>query len=77
MISVYASEEDDQQQFARRAAEHFAAHPEHQTYTDEEIACDQWFAVRYGLGNDCVVVFKISDSVEPKNYMELVREYQQ
>lgn len=47
--------------FAKRAANHFAANRGHFTYTDTEIEPDALFAVRWGLGEDCVLVFKVGD----------------
>lgn len=73
---TYMDHEQETQAFARRAAAHFAKEPGHYTYTDGEIQAGELFAMRYGLGDDCVVVFRIDGAFTPTNYQELVREYQ-
>lgn len=75
MKITYISNEEDNQSFARRAAEHFAENPKHWTYTDGDIVAGCMFAMRYGLGNDCVVIFKISHDADVINYQELIRSY--
>lgn len=73
MRAVYASDLEDEMAFAKKAAAHFAGHPEHTTYTDGEIVQGAFLAIRWGLGEDCVVVVKLDDSHIPTNYMELIR----
>jgi len=75
MKHIYLSEEDEKTEFAIEAAVHFSINPEHSTYTKEDIDSNAWFAMRYGLDNDCVVVFKISDAVEPTNFMEIIKTH--
>lgn len=76
MRSVYASEIEEEMSFARAAAAHFAKHPEHSTYTGQDIEPGCFLAIRWGLGNDCVVVVKLDELHVPTNYMEIVREFQ-
>jgi hypothetical protein len=76
MRAVYASDVDEEMAFARKAAAHFAAHPEHSTYTDGDIEPGCFLAIRWGLGEDCVVVVRLDDRHVPTNYMELVRAAQ-
>ena len=59
-------------EFANRAAKHFGKHPEHTTYSDKEIEAGCYFALRWGLDRDCVLVLKIDDDVEPSNYNKLI-----
>ena len=68
---VYIAAERERQDFAERAARHFKANPQHYTYADESLVPDAWFAVRWGLGDDCVLVFKVGDE-EPVIYGELI-----
>lgn len=65
----------EREEFARRAAVHFAENSKLYTYTDGNIEPGCWFALRFGLGNDCVVVFKLDEFDEPTNYQQLIREY--
>lgn len=71
--AVYASDVDAELSFARKAAKHFAEHPEHNTYAEDEIQQGCFLAIRWGLMDDCVVVVKLDESHVPTNYMELVR----
>jgi len=57
-------------EFAKRAAKKFEEKPDLVTYTDEDIKEDELFAVKWGLGNDCILVFKIGD--EPRIYAQII-----
>lgn len=71
--AVYIEDLEAEQAFARRAAAYFADHPETRTFADAEIKPGCFFAVRWGLGEDCVVVLKLDEQHVPTNYMQLVR----
>lgn len=71
MRYVTLSEELERSGFANRAAIYFANHPEKTSYTDGNIKPEAWFGLRFGLDNDCVVVFKVGED-EPVNYQNLV-----
>jgi len=73
MRMVYVSKELEQIEFAKRAAEAFAKNEKLASYTDGEIIPGCFFALRWGLRNDCVVVFKLDCAHVPTNYQELVR----
>jgi hypothetical protein len=45
--------------FAKKAAEHFAANPNHWTFG--EIGADELLGLRWGCGNDCVLVIRQAD----------------
>lgn len=60
-------------EFAKRAAERFAGDPNLTTYTDSAIAVGCLFALRFGMGDDCVVVFRLDEEFEPTNYTQLIR----
>lgn len=77
MRAVYSSDIKGELDFAEKAAANFAAHPEHSTYTDGEIVPACFFAVRWGLCGDCVVVLKLDESHTPTNYQNLIREFQE
>lgn len=68
---VYMSAEVERQEFAERAAKHFAEHATSATYGDVEP--DTWFAVRWGLHNRAVLVFKLGDE-QPVIYGDLIAE---
>lgn len=75
MRTVYMSDENRREKFAITAAKWFKENPNHWTYTDNDIACGELFAMRFGGNNDGVIVFKISDRFEPINYAELIRTH--
>lgn len=58
--------------FAKDAALYFQNHPEKTSYTTGEIAKGELFALRYGLGNDCVVVFRIDENEPVENYQNII-----
>lgn len=68
---VYMSEERERQAFAERAAAKFSADAKLWTYTDADVEPDEWFAVRWGLHDRAVLVFKVGD-VPPVVYADLV-----
>ncbi len=76
MRHIYMSSVKEEIGFVEKAAKHFAEHPEHNTYTDGEIVSGGMFAVRWGLGDDCVLVMKLDDSFEPTVYGQLIRAFQ-
>ena len=76
MRAVYSSDIKGELEFAEKAAANFAAHPKHSTYTDGEIVPGCFFAVRWGMGEDCVLVLKIDEYHVPTNYQNLVRDFQ-
>lgn len=66
-------DEIERQTFALKAAKHFAENPRHMSFSDEEpdLAPGSWLALRWGLGNDCVLVLRIGDEM-PVNYGQLI-----
>lgn len=60
--------------FIGRASKHFAEHREHSSFTDSEIEPGCFFGVRWGLGDDCVLVFKISEEFEPRIYQQCIKK---
>lgn len=57
--------------FAQRAAKCFSEDKTKWTFTDGEIISGCMFAARWGLGNDCVLVFRLNDE-EPVNFQNIV-----
>lgn len=72
MRSVRISELDEELAFMRRAAEYFAAHPEKSSFG--EIQPDAFLALRWGLGEDCVLVVKLAEQWQhtPTNYQNVI-----
>ena len=77
MILIDPERDAEREAFAHDAARAFAENPQFSTFTRGDIEPGTWFAVRWGMNEDCVVVFKIDEDTPPANYMNLVREYQQ
>ena len=75
MRLVCVSEDDEVRKFAKEAAKHFAIHEEHYTYTSGDIDAGCLFALRWGLGDDCVLIFRLDEDFEPTNYQQLIRQY--
>ena len=75
MRMVHLAEINEEKDFALRAANHFANNPTWFTFTDEQIVPGCLFAIRYGIGNDCVVVLKLDDFHEPANYQQLIKTH--
>lgn len=72
MKMVRLKEENEIKEFAIRAAIYFEEHKKCWSFTDQEIQADCLFALRFGLGRDCVVVFKLDENFEPINYQEII-----
>lgn len=71
MQMIRLSDQQERNAFALKAATWFTNHPEHYTFGDLEPG--SWFGMRFGVGEDCVVVFRIGDE-EPVNYQQLIRK---
>ena len=71
MRNVYPNAVKEHLAFAEEAGRHFVAHPEHWSYTRGEIAEGELIALRWGLAEDCVLVFPIGE--DPTVYAEVAR----
>ena len=63
------AEELERIAFADQAAADFAKHPKHWTYGD--LTPCSFLGIRWGLGEDCVLVVKLDDS-EHVNFQNIV-----
>lgn len=72
MQTVNLSERRERETFALKAAEWFSKNPEGTTYTSGDIVPDCLFAVRWGLGKDCVVVFRLHEYEAIENYENVI-----
>jgi len=74
MRMIYLEEQAQLTAFAERAADCFSRQPDFNTYTDADIKPGCLFAVRWGLGKDCVIVFRIAQEHEVLLYCQLIKE---
>lgn len=70
---VFADQERDVIAFAERAALFFEEDPKHWTFTDDDVAGGELFAVRWGMHDRAVLVFRLDDGFEPRIFGDLVR----
>lgn len=70
MRVINLCEEKGEEELAKEAARHFVEHPKHHTYGN--LKSGSFLAIRFGLGEDCVVVVKIDSMHEPVNYQYLI-----
>lgn len=73
MRMVQMEEERKLHEFVQKAAKSFSENPKFYTFTEDKIDRGVFFAIRYGLGDDCIVVFKISDEMEPVNFQNIIK----
>jgi len=74
MIMTYIDDETDILNFVQVASEHFSTHHKHTTFTLEDITPGCLMALRYGGGNDCIVVFRLSDKYEVINFQQCIKQ---
>ena len=60
--------------FANKAAEHFNKNPKHVTFTDGNIEAGCLFGVKWGLGDDCILVFQLDYVYEPVIFTQFIKE---
>lgn len=72
MIMVNVNERKERKEFAEEAATYFYKHPNKTTYTSEEIKAGELFALRFGMGDDCVVVFRLDENQDVENYQNII-----
>lgn len=67
-------EELERLAFAKKAAAAFVADSRLATFSSNGPVRGEYFALRWGLGEDCVLVFKISEDAPIVNYQQLARK---
>lgn len=73
MRHVHAHHVEDELAFARAAGQAFADDPKITSYSGEhDIAPGAMLALRWGLGDDCVLVLRLSEAHEPTIYAQIV-----
>ena len=60
-------------EFAKKAAKAFAGNSELSTFSYGAPTPGSFLALRWGLGEDCVLVIKIDENHTPTNYAQLIR----
>jgi HD-like signal output (HDOD) protein len=70
MTSVSA--ETARTDFAKKAAEHFAKNPKH--YSFGEIERGEYLALRWGMGNDCVLVIRQHEDEQAVNFQQAITQ---
>lgn len=69
----YDAEVDQKKlKFAKEAAEHFNKNPLDVTYTTAGPKNDEYLALRWGMGNDCVLVLKVDEFEEMILYPQFI-----
>jgi hypothetical protein len=69
---VRLDEDAEVDDFAKRAAACFEASPHAATYTTWDVAEGCLMGVRWGAGNDCVLVVRLDAGFEPTCYQGIV-----
>jgi hypothetical protein len=75
MRQVNIDEELAQLEFAKRAAKKFAKNGQLATYADGDLEPGCLLALRWGLGEDCVLVVKLDEKHIPTNFANLVKQF--
>jgi len=70
---MYSQINQEKIEFANKAAKHFSEHPEHSSFTEGKIEGGCLFGLRWGLGDDCVLVFRL-DYDEPLNFTNIIKK---
>lgn len=70
MRMTTVSDTEDQLAFAKKAADYFATHPG--KYSFGAIEPGEYLALRWGGGDDCVLVLKQDDFFQPVNYTRII-----
>ena len=61
-------------EFTNRAKDHFENNKKSVTYTYSDIVAGCLFATRWGLSDDCILVFRLDDDFEPVNFQQIIKE---
>ena len=72
MDIVYLEEQEEKLAFVKEASAFFAVNPRCTSFTRGAIKPGVLFALRFGFGNDCVVVFRIDEDFPVENYQHTI-----
>lgn len=73
MKQVNLKQEIEQIEFAKKAAQAFAKDKDLVTFRTGNLEPGSFLALRWGLGEDCVLVVKVDENHTPTNYAQLIR----
>lgn len=73
MKMIHMVDAEEAQAFVKEAADYFAKHPEKSSFTTKHIVPGCYFALRWGGGDDCVLLFKLDENFEPTVYQQAIR----
>jgi hypothetical protein len=73
MKHIYFEARKEEEEFVLKAAKYFKENLQHNTFTEADIVPGCWFAMRWGLNRNGVLVFKLDEFSEPTNYMEIIK----
>lgn len=76
MRMLNLEEQQEKLDFVKEAAECFKNNPGYTTYTSGGIVPGCLFALRFGLGSNCVVVFRIDENFPVENFTEVINKEQ-
>lgn len=74
MKHVTLSEEEEKQAFVKKAADYFAKNKDKWSYTAGDIVAGCYFALRWGMDDNSVLLFKLDENLEPVIYGQAIRE---
>jgi hypothetical protein len=66
-------EQSEISQFVKNAAEYFKIYVEKSSFTSGAICGGCLFALKWGLGNDCVLVFRLDENFEPIIFQNIIK----
>lgn len=75
MKALYLSEEEKKLSFVKEAANFFSTNPTKKSYTSGNITPGEFFALRWGYGEDCILIFKLSEDFIPELYQQVIKEH--
>ncbi len=68
---------EEELSFAKKAAEYFSEHPETWSLAPGNIVPGCLLALRFGANDDCVVVFRLDENCEVKNYQQAIKKLEE
>lgn len=72
MDMMNMEEQEDKLAFVKEAAGLFSVNSRCRSYTRDGIKPGALFALRFGMGEDCVVVFRIDEDFPVENFQNII-----
>lgn len=73
MRSVYLQEQRDESAFIEKAARYFEEHPQAKSFAENDPEPGEPLALRWGPDRNCIVLVKLDQYFEPRNYQNAIR----